>query len=95
MTENERKQMKRRKLLKQILNHQVQGEAFIITEGMTWKSIVLNHFNKVQRGELTIEQLVVLLEKRYNVKYAQKHSLVRYPIQEMIDYIAKVTKKPP
>lgn len=89
---DEAKQKKRKEMLVTILNHQVQGEAFILTEGIIWKSIVLNHFNKVKRGEITVEQLVVILEQKYNVKYTQKHSLVKYPIQEMINYIAKVTK---
>lgn len=88
------KQARRKKLLNQILNHQVQGEAFILTDAITWKGIVLKHFKKIQSGQMTVEELVVQLETKYGVKYTQKHSLVKYPIEEFLKYIAKVTKQP-
>lgn len=85
---------KRRKQVEKILNHQVKGEVYIITPGRLWKAIVLKYFNKVQRGELSVKELVKLLETKYGVKYAQKHNLVRYPIEDCLKYIAKVSKKP-
>jgi hypothetical protein len=86
-------QEKKREKIEKILNHTVQGEVYIRTQGRTWKMIVLNHFNKIQKGEITIMDLVHILETKYAVIYTQKHSLVRYPIEECLNYIAKVSNK--
>lgn len=85
------KEKRRKEKIKQILNHRVNGEGFILTSGRIWKAIVLRHFNKVYRGELTVDDLVDILEIRYGVKYAQKRTLVKYPIEETLKYIAKVS----
>ncbi|MFT9497790.1 MULTISPECIES: hypothetical protein [Bacillota] len=85
---------KKRKLIEKILNHPVQGEVYILTQGRIWKALVLKHFSKVQKGEITILELVEILEKRYAVKYTQKYSLIQYPIEECLKYIAKVANKP-
>ncbi|WP_282156329.1 hypothetical protein [Cytobacillus gottheilii] len=82
------------KLIEQILNHSVYGEAYIVTTPRKWKMIVLNHFNKVQRGDLIVSDLMDILEDKYSVVYSQKRSLVRYPIEECLKYIAKVANKP-
>jgi hypothetical protein len=58
-----------------------------------WNALVLRYFNKVKRGELSIVELVTLLETKGGVKYQQKHSLVRYPIEELIHYIAKLSNQ--
>lgn len=92
MLDKESQKEKRKKLINQVLNHNVPGEVFILTKAYIWKPIVLNHFNKIQRGEMTITQLMEVLEKKYGVKYGQKHSLVRYPIEEYLKYIAKIAK---
>jgi hypothetical protein len=85
---------KKKKKIEQILNHTVQGEVYILTQGRTWKLIVLNHFNnKFQKGEMTLIELVQLLETKYSVKYTQKHSLVKYPIEECLQYIARISNK--
>ena len=84
---------KKQKLINRIINHQVQGEAYIITTGHIWKSMVLKQFNKVQRGEMSVLDLVNWLEIKGGVKFAQKHQLVRYPVEECLKYIAKISKK--
>ncbi|QCJ45583.1 hypothetical protein FAY30_27010 (plasmid) [Bacillus sp. S3] len=76
-----------------ILNRQFQGEVYIMTSGIIWKSLVLKNFNKIKRGELSLDELVLQLELKGGVKYAQKHSIVGYPIQECLHFIAKVTKQ--
>lgn len=85
---------KKQELIEKILSHPVQGEVYIITQGRIWKSVVLRHFNKVHKGELTVDDLVQQLESRYGVKYAQKHSLVRYPVAECLRYISKISNTP-
>lgn len=86
------REKRRKEKVNCILNHRVDGESFIATSGRIWKAIVLRHFNQVYRGELTVDELVDILEKRYGVKYVQKRSLVKYPIQETLKYIAKISK---
>lgn len=84
---------KRREMTESILKRHFQGEVYILTPGKIWKTLVLRYFNKVKRGELSVEQLVILLESKGGVRYAQKHSLVRYPIEECLSFIAKITKQ--
>jgi hypothetical protein len=84
---------KKREKIEKIMNHTVQGEVYILTQGRTWKMIVLNHFNRIQKGEMTLMELVQILESKYSVKYTQRHSLVRYPIEECLQYIAKISNK--
>ncbi|RHW36060.1 hypothetical protein D1B31_18450 [Neobacillus notoginsengisoli] len=87
------KESKRQKITEAIFNRQYQGEVYILTPGRVWKSLVIKHFNKVKRGELSLDELVLLLETKGGVKFAQKHSLVRYPIKECLYFIAKMTKQ--
>lgn len=93
MYNNNLTEKKRTELIEKILNHQVQGEVYILTPGRIWKSLVLKEFNKVYSGELSVEELLNNLEK-IGVKYNQKHSLVRYPVEDCLRYIGKLSKKP-
>ncbi|RID82604.1 hypothetical protein [Mesobacillus zeae] len=86
-------QEKRMKMIEKILNHQVQGEVYILTPGRVWKSLVLKYFNKLKSGEMTIDELVILMEDKGGVKYGQSYKLVRYPVEELIRYIAKIAKQ--
>ncbi|MDF0728732.1 hypothetical protein PY093_19105 [Cytobacillus sp. S13-E01] len=83
---------KKGKLIEQILNHQVSGEAYIKPPSRQWKEITLRNFNKVHRGELSIEQLYTLLLNN-KVEFYQDFSLVQYPLKEMLVYIGKVSNK--
>lgn len=85
---------KKREKVEKILNHQVQGEVYIQTPGRIWKALVLKNFNKFQSGELGIMELIEYLETKGGVKFNQKHSIVRYPIEECLQYIAKIANKP-
>jgi len=82
----------RKEMMDKIIQHTVQGEVYILTPGRVWKSLVINHFNKVKRGELTVDELIIKLENS-GVKYGQKHHLVKYPVTECLKYISKVTKQ--
>lgn len=84
---------KKQELINSILNHPVQGEVYILTPGRIWKALVLKYFNKVKRGEVSINELITILEEKGGVKYGQKHSLVRYPIEECLKYISKLSKQ--
>ncbi|WP_078557137.1 hypothetical protein [Bacillus alkalicellulosilyticus] len=66
--------------IESILNHQVEGEAFILTPSREWKQIVLKHFNQVHRGELGIKELLTILKEK-GVRFSQKDSLVEYPVK--------------
>ncbi|KMQ13410.1 hypothetical protein BTJ48_04468 [Bacillus mycoides] len=66
------------------------GEAYFHSPSYKWKSIVLQHFNKIQSKEMSIEQLVSLLEKE-GIQFAQSKSLIRYPVIDCLKYIAKIS----
>lgn len=83
---------KRQQLLQKILNRQVTGEAYITTSATVWKSITLKHFNKIMRKEMTVPQLLDLLERK-GVVFNQKREIIVYPIREFLMYIAKETKQ--
>lgn len=91
--EKKRDEDQRKKLVEKVLSHQYQGEVYMLTLGRIWKSLVLKYYKKVDKGEISIEQLVLLLEKKGGVKYGQSYKLVRYPIEECLNYIDKLAKK--
>ncbi|MCU1808265.1 hypothetical protein NVV31_23115 [Cytobacillus firmus] len=91
--EKKRDEDQRKKLVDKVLSHQYQGEVYILTPGRIWKSLVLKYYQKVDKGEISIEQLVLLLEEKGGVKYGQSYKLVRYPIEECWNYIDKLAKK--
>lgn len=82
----------RRQKFEQIINRQVEGEGFISTPPRVWKGILIKNFNKVQRKEITIYQLLDKL-KEEGVVFLQKDSLVKYPVIEYLKHITKVSKK--
>ncbi|MFC0273616.1 hypothetical protein ACFFIX_19680 [Metabacillus herbersteinensis] len=82
---------RRNEKIESVLNHQVQGESFIQSPSREWKKIVLNHFNKIYRNELSLAELLTVLKTR-GIIFSQKESLVQYPIKECLEYIAKVSK---
>ncbi|MCM3092202.1 MULTISPECIES: hypothetical protein [unclassified Cytobacillus] len=91
--EKKREEEQKKRLVEKVLSYQYQGEVYILTHGRIWKSLVLKYFKKVDSGELSIEQLLQLLEEKGGVKYGQSYKLVRYPIEECLNYIAKLSKK--
>lgn len=91
--EKKREEEQRKRLVEKVLSYQYQGEVYILTPGRIWKSLVLKYFKKVDSGEISIEQLIQLLEEKGGVKYGQSYKLVRYPIEECLNYIAKLVKK--
>lgn len=91
--EKKREEEQRKKLVEKVLSHQYQGEVYILTPGRIWKSLLLKYYKKVDKREISIEQLVLLLEEKGGVKYGQSYKLVRYPIEECLNYIDKLAKK--
>lgn len=92
MSQMERHLQKKRKQekLDMIYNHAVQGEGYFQSPSSYWKNIVVQHFNRIQRKEMTVEQLVNFLEKE-EIKFSQPKSLIQYPVVECLKYIAKVS----
>ena len=88
--QDEKKMKERAKKTELILSYQVTGEAYIATDSSEWKHIVLNHFNRVQRGDNTLNQLLSIM-KHKGVVFSQHDSLVKYPVKECLEYIAKIT----
>ncbi|MGN7299553.1 hypothetical protein [Ferdinandcohnia sp. SAFN-114] len=86
--ENELLSKKRNEKIELIINHQVEGEAFIISSSHHWKRIVLQNFNRIYRNEIGINELLKVMQE-HGVVFAQKDSLVRYPVLECLNFIAK------
>ncbi|MBE7122942.1 hypothetical protein CN931_14485 [Bacillus sp. AFS054943] len=84
------KEKKRQQKFDMVFNHSVQGEGYILSPSHKWKTIVLQNFNKIQRNEMTVEQLVDLLEKE-GVEFTQHKSLINFPVLECLNYIAKIS----
>ncbi|MFS1519507.1 hypothetical protein V1503_24070 [Bacillus sp. SCS-151] len=90
--EERSKQKKKEEQMEIILNHYVDGEVYISTPSKVWKQIVLNHFNKVYRNELTVDELLTLLQ-REGVQFNQSLKLVRYPVVECLRFISACCNK--
>lgn len=80
----------RNKKTELILSYQVTGEAYISTDSREWKRIVLNHFNRIQRCDITLNQLLNIMKNK-GVVFSQHDSLVKYPVKECLEFIAKVS----
>ncbi|PMC36415.1 hypothetical protein CJ195_15925 [Bacillus sp. UMB0899] len=64
MTFEAKKKAEKREL---ILNHQVDGEAYILSSSYKWKNIVLINFNKIKRKEMTLEECLKFIAKIFKV----------------------------
>lgn len=80
---------RKREKIEKILNHSVTGEGYILTAPRIWKEIVLRNFNRVQRNELSIGEVIDLLESE-GVRFNQSKALIFYPVNECLQYIATV-----
>ncbi|MFD1736105.1 hypothetical protein ACFSCX_05955 [Bacillus salitolerans] len=89
--EEKLKRIKREKMKERILHHHVEGESYIKGSPLVWKELVLTHFNKIKRKEMTFQELITLLKKN-GIEFAQNESLVHYPLKSYLHYIAKETK---
>ncbi|MDC3424233.1 hypothetical protein NC797_06890 [Aquibacillus sp. 3ASR75-11] len=83
---------KKNEKIEMVLNHSVEGEAFILSPGWEWKKIVLNYFNRVQQKDLTVEKLLQILKSK-GVVFGQKDTLVQYPVIKCLEYIAKISNQ--
>ncbi|MDO6632381.1 hypothetical protein [Bacillus thuringiensis] len=53
----------KRELLEIIFNRPIKGEGYIHGSSYKWKQIVFQHYNKIKRKEITIEELIKILQK--------------------------------
>ena len=53
----------RREKLEQIFNRTTKGESYFQCDSFRWKNIVFKHYNKIKRKEMSIEQLVSIIQK--------------------------------
>ncbi|KAA0806748.1 hypothetical protein [Bacillus sp. AY2-1] len=83
---------KRREKLEMIFNYPVKGETYFHGPSYKWKQVVFQHYSKIIQKEMTVEELIIILQ-RENVHFTQSSSLVTYPIIEFIKLIAKYYKE--
>ncbi|PGE94677.1 hypothetical protein COM62_22885 [Bacillus pseudomycoides] len=86
------KEKHRKKKLARIFNHSINGESYFQCPPTYWKNIVFKHYNKIKRKELSIEQLILIIQKE-GLGFTQHPSLISYPICDFVKYIAKVCKE--
>lgn len=82
---------KKAEKMERILNHSYPGEGYINGPPIVWKKLVLYHFNKVKRDEITLSELLQKLQQS-GVTFNQSDSLVKYPVIKCLEYIAKTSK---
>lgn len=86
------KEKQRKEKIERIFNHKINGESYFQGSSYQWKKIVFQHYNRMKRQELKIEQLISILEKE-GIQFTHHRSLIQYPIIDFIKYIAKVCKE--
>lgn len=82
----------RRETLEQIFNRTINGESYFQCDSFKWKNLVFKHYNKIKRKEMSIEQLILLMQKE-GIQFTQHPSLITYPIIGFIKHIAKICKE--
>lgn len=82
---------RRKKIIEQIINRTYVGEGYINGPQKVWKKVVLYHFNQVTRKELTVIELIEKL-KDVGITFNQDAKLIRYPVKDCLEYIAKISK---
>ncbi|UAL49826.1 hypothetical protein K7887_22160 (plasmid) [Sutcliffiella horikoshii] len=85
--ENDKKNEK----IERIINHTYVGEGYINGSQKVWKKVVLYHFNQVARKQISITALIERL-KEVGITFNQDEKLVRYPVIDCLEYIAKISK---
>ncbi|OOZ79380.1 hypothetical protein BHL35_15490 [Bacillus cereus] len=83
---------KRREKLEVIFNYPIKGETYFHGPSYKWKQVVFQHYSKIKQKEMTVEELIIILQKE-DVHFTQSSSLVTYPIIEFIKHIAKNSKE--
>lgn len=90
--ENYLKEKHRREKLEHIFNRTIKGQSYFQCSSFQWKSIVFKHYNRIKRKKMSIEQLILLMQKE-GIQFTQHPSLITYPIIEFIKHIAKICKE--
>lgn len=82
----------RKEKLAKIFNHFIQGESYFCCSPNDWKNIVFKNYNKIKRKEMSIEKLITLIQKE-GIQFTQNPSLIKYPIINFLNHIAKICKE--
>jgi hypothetical protein len=86
------KEKHRREKLEQIFNHTIKGQSYFQCDSFKWKNIVFKHYNKIKRKEMSIEQLVLIIQQE-EIHFTQHPSLMQYPIIDFLHHIPKTCKE--
>ncbi|PGT62697.1 hypothetical protein COD86_02435 [Bacillus cereus] len=90
--ENYLKEKHRREKLEQIFNRTINGEGYFQCDSFKWKNIAFRHYNKIKRKEMSVEQLVLAIQKE-GIHFTQHPSLMKYPLIDFLIHIAKTCKE--
>ncbi|PRS98583.1 hypothetical protein C6352_30965 [Bacillus thuringiensis] len=82
------REKQRREKIENIFNKQIRGESYFLCPSFKWKNIVFQQYSKIKQQELSIEQLISLLEKK-DIPFGQNRTLIQYPIVVFLEHIAK------
>jgi hypothetical protein len=78
--------------LDEILNHYVNGEAYFTGESRKWKEVVLNSYELIHTGRISIPQLLQKIQDQ-GIECKQPEKIMAYPIREYLEFIGKKVKK--
>ncbi len=83
--------MNKHEKIESILDHTVKNEDDFLTNPRQWKTIALNNFNKVHRGELGLMEVVhEILDQGVELN-GVNDTIASYRIKEFMEHIAKVS----
>ncbi|WP_052947923.1 hypothetical protein [Aneurinibacillus tyrosinisolvens] len=78
----------RQKMREEVMKRKIDGESYFTSSKEEWRSFVIANYNKIHRGEMTVEQLCDLMLKN-EIGFNQSKKIMEYPVGELIKYIAK------
>lgn len=83
------REKQRREKMENIFNKPIRGESYFLCSSFKWKNIVFQQYNKIKQQELSIEQLISLLERK-EISFGQNRTLIHYPIVAFLEHIATI-----
>jgi hypothetical protein len=71
-----------------VINHKIEGDSYFNCSSKTWRDIILKRCREYFDNKITIEGLIQYL-KSQGVTFNQSETLIRYPIQELLEKLSK------
>lgn len=83
--------MDRNTKINQVLNYRTRHDD-MFDDPNAWKRDVLLHFNQIYRKEIGMRELVRILQENGVNSSEFSHTLWKYPIRELLEFIANISQ---